>query len=243
MLPTGSCPPFPLPAISHPHDRTHPRAPRGHGGQLQPGGRDGTGRGDPAPYVLQAPLLQLLHRGVLGNLLQPLGALHGAHMEPQHLPREDLLLLHEHRPGLLRLPLHRAPPGPALPPAHEGDPARPEGSGEPGRAALGEGEIGGSRPPRPALPPRPAPSRPGPAAPVTAPAAPPTGQASSRGGRNRKGRCPAVHAGSCSFLPLRRKWRRQRAPEGVGCFTPRFPRGCFQRSLTAPGAARLKKLK
>lgn len=47
-------------------------------------------------YMLQAFLLQLLYRGVLSHFLQPLRALRGTDVDLQHVPREDLLFLHEH---------------------------------------------------------------------------------------------------------------------------------------------------
>lgn len=47
--------------------------------------------------MFEATLLELLHRCVLGRLLQPLGAVGCADVQPKHLAREDLLLLHKHR--------------------------------------------------------------------------------------------------------------------------------------------------
>lgn len=120
-------------APAAPHSAARRRSPRRPRPPLP--GRDFCSDFGPigAPYVLQAALLQLLHRGVLGDLLQPLGALHGAHLQPQHLPREDLLLLHEHRRRPRSSPPRRrlsTAPGPAaLPPAHEGDPGRPRARG------------------------------------------------------------------------------------------------------------------
>lgn len=61
------------------------------------GRREGEAWSRGRPYVLKAALLELLHRGVLGRLLQPLGAVGRADVQPQNLAREDLLLLHEHR--------------------------------------------------------------------------------------------------------------------------------------------------
>lgn len=85
------------------------------------GGREGRraaerpGASAGRPYVLEAAFLELLDRGVLGRLLQPLGAVGRADVQPQHLARENLLLLHEHRAAAARdaaRPGLRPPPGP-----------------------------------------------------------------------------------------------------------------------------------
>lgn len=81
----------------------------GRGGRREGVGVGGSGRGRlrkgaaaARTYVLEAALLELLHRGVLGRLLQPLGAVGRADVQPQHLARENLLLLHEHRAAAAR---------------------------------------------------------------------------------------------------------------------------------------------
>lgn len=75
---------------------------RSGSGAAKEGGGRGQAYGRGRPYVLEAALLELLHRRVLRRLLQPLGAVGRADVQPQHLAREDLLLLHEHRAAAAR---------------------------------------------------------------------------------------------------------------------------------------------
>lgn len=103
------------------------------------GGRPGAAA---RTYVLEAALLELLHRGVLGRLLQPLGAVGRTDVQSQHLAREDLLLLYEHRAAAAARP---APAARAVKVTGE-EPGRPRAPSPPAAAAAPPWPPSASRP-------------------------------------------------------------------------------------------------